>query len=287
MVENCTVSVDLVSNTTSANCPVGGFIGRQENDNSKGLTFTNCEFNGSMPSSGNCTAGFVGACANDLVFQDCIFAPRQMVQTPTYTFSYSYASANGIYYTEPGTTEQGEQICTYLPSLGVYRVLATAFANRYYQLQNSVSINGLAASYAHTNSPIDITFTVSKDNAPLAGNAYTAVVRNAAGETVASAQDLGIYSLEVTIPNEGTYAHSFYVTAPLTQTNGVYQINNLAEACRRCGLWQHLQRCHHPPQRRHHHRDDGRHRKQQVQRHLRRQPPHPDFQLYVLQDGVR
>ena len=229
LIENCVVSVSLVPNTTTAGCTVGGFVGRQENGNDGGITFSNCVFNGDMPSTGNCTAGFVGASSSNLQFQNCFFTPRQMVQAPTFTFSNNYASASGIYYSEPGQDGQGQQICFYLPSAGVYKILPSTFDCCYYSLQYVVGISGLNDSYAYTGSPISINYTVSQDNATLATDAYTAVFRNAAGEAVESVQDLGLYTLEVTIPEVGSYARSFYVTSPLAQTDGVYLINSQAD----------------------------------------------------------
>ena len=239
-LENCVVSLDFRTTYSASNAYFGGFIGLIKKSKSWdpiNIIMRNCVFNGRISGTNKLKAGFIGIPYNSnessstisrLQLENCFFAPSSMETKPDYTFCEEYESTNGIYYTETCTNSQGQQVYAKLPDDGVYTILSAAFDNRYYLPQSAVAFSGLSDSYVHTGSPIAISYTVSKDGTPLAANAYTAVFRNAEGEAVASVQGIGQYTLEVTIDGD-TYASAFYVTGPLTLTDGIYQINNVAD----------------------------------------------------------
>ena len=238
IVEDCIVSVDLNISYTGA-ITIGGILGRQGNlhlEESK-VILRNCIFNGSLPRYGNNTAGMVAQTytynstyKSRVEYENCFFTPKEMVKEPKYTFSDAYLdSSSGMYYTIPGTNAQGEQIFAELPAGRVNTIITAPDGVRYYLPQSDVSFTGLNNYYVHTGSPIAISYSVNRNGSDLAANDYTAVIKNAAGETVTSVQDIGQYRLEVTIPDVGTYIRLFYVRAPLTLAGGVYQINDVAD----------------------------------------------------------
>ena len=246
IIENCEISVDL-RNSSSEAC-YGGFIGTIQPlywmdyyyDKPKPkIVIKNSVFNGSLSETSKNGGGFVGPMMGNVnlsrpelvlpQFENCFFVPKFVKTPPNNTFYDVCESASKLYYTEPGINLQGQQVYTDLSDMGgVYTVVQAPNGDKYYLSQSAVSISGLSATYAHTGSSIDLTYTVSKDNVPLAANAYTAIVRNADGEAVAALTEMGRYILEVTIDGV-TYAHSFYVTGSLTQAGVTYQINNVAD----------------------------------------------------------
>ena len=234
-IENVEVSVDFDTNYTyegtTAGYGVSGFIGRAVGRNRRSVLLKNCVYNGRMPRKGKVSGGFIAdviAEKANIEFQNCVFAPKEMVVKPAYTFASLYSESNGIYYTESGENVQGEQVFTELPATGAY-IPVTVMDKEYFLTQNSVSITSDNTYYAYTGAPItNITFSVSRDGTPLSADAYTSVFRNEAGNTMAWPKDIGAYRHEVTIDDK-TYIRSIYVTGPLTQTDGAYQINNVAD----------------------------------------------------------
>ena len=241
VIENCIVSVDIRNNSSNTNTVIGGFVGEcsqfETEDYDEGLTLRNCIFNGTTPrTGGHFNAGFVGYSNNEsnysaLHLENCVYTPREVLVEPNYTFCPQYSSAEGIYYTSNATHNQGSRVYDNLPGGDVYAVIAVPFKNTfnyYYLPQNTVSYSGLEDSYPYTGSPVTISYTVINNGATLNTGDYTAVIKNAVGETVTTVTDKGDYQLQVTI-GDVTYSHAFYVSGPLTQVEGVYQINSLAD----------------------------------------------------------
>ena len=236
IVEDCVVSVDLKPNYRDA-VSLGGILGKVSYNVNGKVILRNCIFNGTLPSSNIQMAGMVSKTyfksttySNCIEYENCFFAPKKVGTEPLYTFSDVYLeSSRGMYYTIAGTNIQGEQVFAELPSGGVSAILSAADGTQYYLPQSNVSFSGLNNYYVHTGSPIAISYGVSRNGSDLEVNDYTAVIKNEAGETVTSPQDIGQYRLEVTIPDEGTYTRLFYVRAPLTMDGDVHLINNMTD----------------------------------------------------------
>ena len=241
LIENCIVSVDIRNNSNNTNTVIGGFVGEcsqfETEDYDEGLTLRNCIFNGTTPrTGGHFNAGFVGYSNNGsnysaLHLENCVYTPREVLVEPNYTFCPQYSSAEGIYYTSTSKHNQGSRVYDNLRGGDVYIVIAVPFKNTinyYYLPQNTVSYSGLQDSYPYTGSPVTLSYNVINDGVTLSPSDYTAAIKNAAGETVTTVTDMGDYQLQVTI-GDVTYSRAFYVSGPLTQVEGVYQINNLAD----------------------------------------------------------
>ena len=245
VIENCVVSADLRVRNNHTDGYIGGIIGQDtqwefyygDEVYNEGVTLRNCVFNGSTPrTGGRFDAGIVGYSNNTsnysaLHLENCVYAPKEAIMNPEYTISPQYKTAEGLYYTSPATNVQGTQVYDILQAGDVYTLIAIPFKNSfnyYYQPQSTVSISGLQDSYPYTGSPIAINYTVINDGVTLSAGDYTAVIKNANDETVTTVTAAGDYQLRVTI-GDVTYVSAFYVSGPLTQVDGVYQINSLSD----------------------------------------------------------
>ena len=245
VIENCVVSADLRVRNNHTDGYIGGIIGQDtqwefyygDEVYNEGVTLRNCVFNGSTPrTGGRFDAGIVGYSNNTsnysaLHLENCVYAPKEAIMNPEYTISPQYKTAEGLYYTSPATNVQGTQVYDILQAGDVYTLIAIPFKNSfnyYYQPQSTVSISGLQDSYPYTGSPIAISYTVINDGVTLSAGDYTAVIKNANDETVTTVTAAGDYQLRVTI-GDVTYVSAFYVSGPLTQVDGVYQINSLSD----------------------------------------------------------
>lgn len=230
IIENCTVAVNITVNTGS-NKHMGGVVGHGKTSY---LTIKNTVFCGTMSNGGDYAGGLMGwSDGNSLTIDNCLFAGSYLGDGLVHPIAVrgnnkpmALNVKRAYYTTEPTLTDEGYIVVAgtrvYLSPLEDLFCKACQLIDGH-QYYAPCTVSGINAFYAYNDgSAITLGYTVKgTDGLELTKNTdYTENITNSYGETVATATDMGDYTLMLTgLPSGGCFGS-------YSQTFSVIEANN-------------------------------------------------------------